>query len=161
MTAKTTKIRLELYSKNSSQLVRISKGSDSNSLKAKRDQTWAEVVIISNNILLFLSLGMIYHSGWGFTWVVYFVWCKTPEIQQSLVHAPLPAARKTALWIKSPEQWWWLVNTVCCLKTRTATEERSPHLFFSFYLHIKRDSTLKWEEELVGLETNKTSYNFL
>lgn len=52
--------------------------------------------------------------------------------KQSLVSAPLPAARKTALWIKSPEQWWWWrVNTVCCPKTRTAADW-SPRCLFTY-----------------------------
>lgn len=108
----------------------------------------------------FSPLGGVYNSGRRIAWelcLVYFLWCKTPEIQQSLVHAPPPAARKTALWIKSPERWWWLVNTIYCPKTRTATEEPSPHGFI-FLSTYQKMLNLKWlrEDELVGLETHKT-----
>lgn len=102
------------------------------------------------------------HIGWGFIWepcVVYFFWCKTPEIQQSLVHALLPAARKTALQIKSPEQWWWLVNTVFCLKTRMATVEWSPHClslrWFRSTYQKRLNLKVAMREELVCLETKK------
>lgn len=71
--------------------------------------------------------------------VARFFWCKTPEIQQSPVHAPVPAARRTALWIKPPEH-------RCDESTYSAARRQTLHLWSlpcavyrlpDFNLHIR------------------------
>lgn len=64
-----------------------------------------------------------------------FFWRKTPETQWSPVHAPVPAARRTALWIKPPEHRWWRVDTFCSPEKNSATALCClPLAWFSIYI---------------------------
>lgn len=99
---------------------------DKKSPKAKRDYTWAEIEII-NNIIKFFSPPWYDLPYLRAMCCVFLLMAEDSRNTTVSCVCSTTSGQKTVLWIKSPEQWWWLVNTVCCLETRTATEERCLH----------------------------------